>query len=358
MKKTFSLLLSLLLVICASLHVNANISAISDNDSNLSHIIEFEDGGKDYVYIINGIENHCLVPPEGFNPLTASDEELARYCFPPRPNDKTELQHWENNMKHYKSTPEPGTKLSYKVETVDSNAFKLNDTLTSSIRSSSSVYNSDKWSGYMVYSSTSSDTYSQVQGNYTHPTVTAGNSNSRISYGVGIGGVSTTKMVSAGTASDGISNNHYSYIEYTNSSNIKTRRDASITVSPGDAIHTYITFEKENNKFTYYIANNTSGESISGHVPLNSNSYYDGSTAEWIVAKSSTNSSTSNFPNYNSITFSMCSYKYLNNATWYNYTNSSNLYQVIMRGQTNNVLSQPGAPFGGSCFTCTWQNYN
>jgi hypothetical protein len=103
------------------------------------------------------------------------------------------------------------------------------------------------------------------------------------------------------------------------------------------------------------MANNTTGKSISGTVPLDANSYYDGSTAEWIVGRTSTNAA---FSNYNSITFSMCSYKYLNNATWYNYTNSSNLYQVIMHGQTNNVLSQPGTPFGGSCFTCTWQNYN
>ena len=77
MKKTFSILLSLILVFSTAVYVNADNTISSGKDTNLSHIIKFEDGGKDYVYIINGIENHCLVPPEDFNPLTATDEELA-----------------------------------------------------------------------------------------------------------------------------------------------------------------------------------------------------------------------------------------------------------------------------------------
>ena len=116
MKKHLSIILSLLLVLCTSLYVNANTSPITDKDDNLSYIVEFEDGGKDYVYIIYGVENHCLVPPEGFNPLTASDEDLKKYCFPPRPSEKSELQNWENNLKHYKSTPTP--KLQYKINGV------------------------------------------------------------------------------------------------------------------------------------------------------------------------------------------------------------------------------------------------
>ena len=51
--------------------------------------------------------HYCLVPPEGFSPLTATDEELARYCFPPIPTDEAQLKQWENQMKYYKSTPAP-----------------------------------------------------------------------------------------------------------------------------------------------------------------------------------------------------------------------------------------------------------
>jgi hypothetical protein len=86
---------------------NPTIIEINLADETVSYITEFEDGGRDYVYIIDDIEHHCLVPPEGFSPLTATDEELARYCFPPRPTDEAQLKQWENQMKYYKSTPAP-----------------------------------------------------------------------------------------------------------------------------------------------------------------------------------------------------------------------------------------------------------
>ena len=41
------------------------------------HIVELSDGGKIYVYYIDGIENDFPVPPAGFKPIEASDEELA-----------------------------------------------------------------------------------------------------------------------------------------------------------------------------------------------------------------------------------------------------------------------------------------
>lgn len=86
---------------------NPTIIEINLADETVSYITEYEDGGRDYVYIIDDIEHHCLVPPEGFSPLTATDEELARYCFPPRPTDEAQLKQWENQMKYYKSTPAP-----------------------------------------------------------------------------------------------------------------------------------------------------------------------------------------------------------------------------------------------------------
>lgn len=82
-------------------------NATTTNQITDKYIIEFEDGGRDYVYIYNGIEHHTLVPPEGFDPITATDEELERYCFPPRPTDKAQLKQWEKQMKNYKSTPIP-----------------------------------------------------------------------------------------------------------------------------------------------------------------------------------------------------------------------------------------------------------
>lgn len=40
-------------------------------------------------------------PPPGFNPLTATNVELAKYGFPERPNNPFYVSGWEQAMKHF-----------------------------------------------------------------------------------------------------------------------------------------------------------------------------------------------------------------------------------------------------------------
>ncbi len=71
---------------------------------------------------IPGIHSYAE-PPKGFNPVTATDEELATYGFPPRPDqqaDPNEYAHWERAMKlartrwngELKALPGGGMKVS------------------------------------------------------------------------------------------------------------------------------------------------------------------------------------------------------------------------------------------------------
>ena len=61
-----------------------------------------------------------LVPPEDFDPLTATDEELDRYCFPDRPGAAMELSDginsdysdWFSLMENYSGTPDPEISVS------------------------------------------------------------------------------------------------------------------------------------------------------------------------------------------------------------------------------------------------------
>lgn len=71
---------------------NANETESALTTIDYDHIEELADGGKIYVYIINGIENRFPVPPEGFKPLTASDEQLETYGFPPRPDEENQTE--------------------------------------------------------------------------------------------------------------------------------------------------------------------------------------------------------------------------------------------------------------------------
>jgi len=48
-----------------------------------------------------------LSPPAGFNPLTATNQQLKEYGFPARPSDLTALQEWNNIMQHAKYYVKP-----------------------------------------------------------------------------------------------------------------------------------------------------------------------------------------------------------------------------------------------------------
>ncbi len=53
--------------------------------------IRFSDGGKEYVYNINGATVYSPMPPNGFNPLTATKSELEQYGFPTPPNKSQQI---------------------------------------------------------------------------------------------------------------------------------------------------------------------------------------------------------------------------------------------------------------------------
>lgn len=81
-KKFLSLLMGVAVLLVSSLPAFAAEVETTDCASvSYDYVTEFDDGGKDYVYIIDGVKNHYLVPPDDFDPLTATDEELDRYCF-------------------------------------------------------------------------------------------------------------------------------------------------------------------------------------------------------------------------------------------------------------------------------------
>lgn len=317
---------------------------------------DYSDGGKDYVYVLDGIENHCLVPPSSFDPLNASDEELEKYCFQPRPSDKSKLNEWKNLMCSYRNTPIPKLSVNNMKRTHEHSYDS-----TSTYASYSTRY-SKIWSGYESNLGTNpANTYSQVQMDYIQPTISSVNGTCFNSYWVGLGGRNSGKLVQAGTATQN-TNTHYAWYEYLsdNATSVTMQKIESLTINAGDSIHTYISFEKENNKFTYYIANNTTGCSASGYVLLNASNYYDGTTAEWIVERCSNGVGPYHLGEYGTITISNCKCKFLNVANWYDLTSCSGLYKVIMssnQSYSGRILSTPGSPYNANCFSCVWKGY-
>ena len=276
------------IILCISTYIPA-VFAIDSYETSFSdfkhidydYITEFSDGGKDYVYIINGVVNHALVPPEDFNPITASDEILARYCFPARPSTRSsdEYNQWVSQMSTYTGAETPNMSVKMKPA-------KSNDSISNQIESKATAKYSRNWSGYVAnLGANSTSWYSQVQGDYTHPTVSATSGSCVNSYWVGLGGYNSGKLVQAGTSTNG-QTSHSAWYEYLSDDStgqtVAMQVITGLTINAGDSIHLYVAFQQANDKFGYYVANNTTGKGASGYVEnLAASAQFDGTTAEW-----------------------------------------------------------------------------
>ena len=86
-------------------------------------------------------------------------------------------------------------------------------------------------------------------------------------------------------------------------------------------IHVYITFQKANNKFEYYIANNTTGKSASGYVELDASKQFDGTTVEWVVERCKSGGSLTSLGDYGTMTMKNCKATLNSSNTWLNLGN-------------------------------------
>lgn len=360
-KKFLSLLMGVA-VLCVSIlpAFAADVDTIDCDSVSYDYVTEFDDGGKDYVYIIAGVKNHYLVPPEDFDPLTATDEELDRYCFPDRPGAAMELSDginsdysdWFSLMENYSGTPDPEISVSVQPVTPDPS--------TPTTRATS---RSNNWSGYVSdLGDSSSKFYTQAQVDYTQPTISSVESGTVTynSYWIGFGGnTGSDKLVQAGTCTNGKSTHRalYEYLSETGDSVYMQFID-SLTIRAGDSIHVYIAFQKSNNKFEYYIANNTTGKSASGYVELDAGKQFDGTSVEWVVERCKVNGSLASLGDYGTMTMKNCKATLNSSNTWQNLGNLSGLDKVTMYGYGGNILSSPGSISSGTNFTCTFKDYS
>ena len=79
-----------LLCTCITILMQTLTFAEDNNIKNVS-----SDGNRDPVFSYNQ-------PPDGWNILTASNDELAKYCIDPRPSDPELLKKWVEENKNIK----------------------------------------------------------------------------------------------------------------------------------------------------------------------------------------------------------------------------------------------------------------
>jgi hypothetical protein len=76
---------------------SATVTNTATDVNSVSQVVYYSkkqvlaDGGIRYTFIINGVENVLHVPPVGFDPMKATDAQLAEYGYPARPKDQKGL---------------------------------------------------------------------------------------------------------------------------------------------------------------------------------------------------------------------------------------------------------------------------
>lgn len=355
LKKVLAFVLCLSMIFVSS----TTLAFATDTDTlRCSYIEDLPDGGKIYVYVIDGVENMFPVPPEGFHPLTASDEALEIYGFPPRPSDPDELAKWTENMSAWKETPIPEIEQTERVH-----GFMQPAPMgTISPLAVTGTSCSTNWSGYVATGG--KNAFAQVQGDFVQPTVQSGcNSNTYESTWVGLGGNTSSSLVQTGTAMNTRNGgrNYYAWYEYLSTSHPNPEIVfTKVTVRPGDRIHCYCSFQRANNKFNAYVANNTNGTSQSVIVNISSSEYYDGTSAEFINERPSlsngSQSWTAPLTRYGTTNWTNCQV-FRTTSTWTNLGSLSTTRLIMVSDDGRRTLATPSG-LSGRTFTSTWNNYS
>ena len=247
-------------------------------------------GGTDYEFNVgNGQDVWSPVPPNGFNPLTATESQLTEYGFPLKPTDPTALKQWESLMASYTGTPTPAM-----CNTGVIGAYRPTSppTLLSDLFGGFMSSSTENWSGYQAQSG--SDTqFRAVSGNYTQAALTQPSgtscSNAQESSWVGIGGANFNEgLIQGGTAwSEGNYEAWYEWLAPNEAQpgTIFSTAFSNLPVAPGDPVHIYVSYEIDSQTADITVFVNGQHQSAigtpGGKVNFVANDY-NGSSVEWV----------------------------------------------------------------------------
>ncbi len=333
---------------------NSDTSELQSGKLNYDSIEELPDGGKIYTYNIGGVINQFPVPPKGFNPITATDEQLETYAFPARPdkNNNEDYQSWLSLMESYKFTSAP------EISVVNNSISNFNSDIGDVSTYAKSTDYGLAASGYYSHLGESKEFYTQLQVDYVHPKVTAiGGGNSGNSYWVGFGHYSGAR-IQAGTANKNY-DQPWAWYSYNNRVNLNSEiKIDNFIVNAGDNIHIYIAFMKSSGKLNYYFVNMTTGKSVSSVVSIpNAEMYFNGQIASWSASPLlSKGYPTGTLGNYGRVTFKNCKAMLNTSNTWIDFNQLSNINKMIMVGPNGTQMSKPSL-YKTDSFQCMWLSY-
>jgi hypothetical protein len=286
-------------------------------------------------------------PPAGFNPVTASDAQLAQYGFPPRPDLSVPdlYAHW------VRMVTAPQTRLTnVTVQTTNVVNGSIGGRQDKGTVGNVTATQSNNWSGYAIASPSGtfrvSDSF--VFAEWDVPAAGVDNCSYApyaASQWVGLDGFSNLDVLQAGTtvtACPATYSAWYEWYTYHCTVNSTTypcyQNTLSLAISPGDYIATEVWYTTSAPEGHAYMLNYTTQQSVS--VAFNqppssaSGTGYSGNSAEWIVERPSLISGTTvtleNLADYISVPMSVA---YAYNGSYF-YPSSapsgSSIYNITM----------------------------
>jgi hypothetical protein len=210
-------------------------------------------GGKKFSFNVDNREHDSYVPPDGFDPLTATDAQLAEYSFPARPTSGSKLDHWKQVMaKAKRAVPTPSI---CKKEQTESTATV-------------------NWSGYRSDAQNQPDgattPYYGVDGLYQQAYYqSACSPSAKESSWVGMDSWDNTTLTQAGTMIEAGKSQPYSafYEVYSSNNRWSFGFYADVPVNPGDNMYVDVTYFSPNlgsgdltkYYYEYFVENTTQG---------------------------------------------------------------------------------------------------
>jgi hypothetical protein len=318
------------------------------------------DGGEIYTYPTPIGTVTEPVPPAGFQPLQATDEQLALYGFPARPTDPDALAAWTSLLSAYQTSSPPSQCWNLNAPVAD---FKQS---SDGIQPLVVAYDtSPNWGGYVAEPS-SSNLFKGVAGEYHQPPRKSTScTNARQSEWVGLGGYGTFSNGGFGLIQDGTefdtSGSPYGFYEWigSNSAGGATTGVAaqhfSIGVGVGDHIYVSTTYAPSTGIATFYIENQTTGTQQT--FKAKTAQWYDGSTTDWIVERPGPfGGQPGHLQNFNSVSWTGA--EAFNTANDWVYLDSTHEQINITMKQNGTTFAQTGGVGGanGGAFTTTWEH--
>ena len=229
-------------------------------------------------------------PPANFNPMTATDAELDRYGFPPRPPrdlGPEVLARWERRVMSQ-------TRIVPQLQ--QTNTFHAPVRTIKQIKQTGGTVeaNSENWSGYAIVDPGNpfAKTGTQVEARYIVPKPASGCESGTEKYSsanwVGIDGAFSNDVLQAGTETDldcAAGASYYAWIEWYPNSEIRV---TNLVISPGDLMSVSVFIATDASKHLS-IENLTTRKSVALAMTPPRGTELVGNSVEWIVERPTIN---------------------------------------------------------------------